>query len=297
MYLDGRLPMAPSPPRSPKAIRPTVLGHTAHGKLVNFYRPAMSDKNRQYYNDYWETMREWLPNPAVTSRQRKLFAAFVKPEAVVLDVGCGNGDHYGRFLATITPTYYGVDISDIAVEVARSYGICAQQHNLQAPLPFPDEMFDTVICLEVLEHLFTPDFVLGEMRRVLKPGGHIIFSVPNIAHISNRVRAVLGGFSPGGTPETSSRRQWADPHIRFFTVRSLRKFVVEQELRLIQLHGESFALFNTMPILSPLAARVIGWKRLQTWSRPFEFLAERWPSLCASHIFIVAQRNHTTTGD
>ncbi len=235
-------------------------------------------------------MREWLPNPSVSPRQRQLFMEFVKPETVVLDVGCGNGEHYGRFLASITPEYYGVDISDAAIEVAQSHGIRARQHNLQAPLPFPNEMFDIIICLEVLEHLFAPDFVLGEMHRVLKPGGHIIFSVPNIAHISNRIRAVLGGFSPGGTPETSSRRPWADPHIRFFTVRSIKAFVAEQNLRLLDLHGEGFALFNTMPVLSPLAAHLVGWERLKAWSRPFEFLAKWWPSLCANHLFVILGR-------
>lgn len=247
----------------------------------------MSDENTRYYDDYWKQMREWLPHPAVSARQRQLFAAYVKPDSVVLDVGCGNGEHYGRDLATITPEYYGVDVSDVAVAAAQENGIRARQHNLQLPLPFPDQMFDLIICLEVLEHLFAPDFVLAEMGRVLQPGGHIILSVPNIAHFSNRIRAVLGGFSPGGTPETSSRRQWADPHIRFFTVRSIKAFVAEQNLRLVQFQGENVALFNTVPVLSALAARVVGWERLKAWSRPFEPLATWWPSLFASHIFVV----------
>ncbi|HLF28877.1 MAG TPA: class I SAM-dependent methyltransferase [Anaerolineae bacterium] len=237
-----------------------------------------------YYDDYWSRHTGWTPHPSLTTLKRKLFTRFVTPHTVVLDVGCGNGVHYGRDLASIAPEYYGLDISEVAVETAQRNGIRAQSHNLQVPFPFPAGKFDTILCVEVLEHLFDPAFALSEMRRVLKGGGHIIVSVPNIAHLSNRVRAVLGGFSPGGTPETSSRRQWADPHIRFFTLRSLRGLAAEQRMNLVEVYGEGFSVFSTFPVFSPLAARLVGWERLERWSQPFEFLARWWPSLMAGHL-------------
>ena len=45
----------------------------------------------------------------------------------------------------------------------------------------------------------------------------------------------------------------------------------EQHLKLTELYGEGFSLFSTFPVLSPLAARGVGWDRLERWSRRFEF--------------------------
>ncbi|MCF8881061.1 class I SAM-dependent methyltransferase, partial [Hyphobacterium sp. SN044] len=47
-------------------------------------------------------------------------------------------------------------------------------------LPFADESFDLVVCLWVLEHLRSPENVLREVRRVLRPGGHFVFLTPNL---------------------------------------------------------------------------------------------------------------------
>ncbi|MCS6910403.1 MAG: class I SAM-dependent methyltransferase [Anaerolineales bacterium] len=214
---------------------------------------------------------------------------YITPTSVALDVGCGDGAHYGRLLAGIAREYHGLEISEMAVQVAQQNGIIARQHDLLTAFPYADHSFDVVLCIEVMEHLFEPSFVLAEMRRVLKPAGHIIISVPNIAHFSHRIRAVLGGFAPGGTPETSSRRPWADPHIRFFTVRSLKAFLAEHDMQPVELHGEGLGLFSTLPVISRLASRFVGWERLERWSQPFEFLAHWYPSLLAGSILIVAK--------
>jgi SAM-dependent methyltransferase len=61
------------------------------------------------------------------------------------------------------------------------------------PIPFDDETFDVVIMTEVLEHLVARhERVLGEIRRVMKNGGKLIFSVPNAATLNNRIRFLYG---------------------------------------------------------------------------------------------------------
>jgi methionine biosynthesis protein MetW len=245
----------------------------------------------QYYSGFWrEHVDGWTPQAALTPLKWKLFSRFVTPETTVLDVGCGDGSHYGRWLASIAHEYHGLDISDAAVASARQYNINAQRHDLQSPFPFSDEVFDTVLCIGVLEHLFAPAYALREMRRVIKSGGRIILSVPNIAHFSNRLRLMGGAFAPGGSPATSSRQQWADPHIRFFTVKSLNAFIAEQQLQCIELYGEAVSFFSTLPLASRLLARRLGWERLERWSQPFEFMARVRPSLFAGHLIAVARR-------
>jgi methionine biosynthesis protein MetW len=248
-------------------------------------------KITDFYEAYWTPREGWTPQPQLTPFKRKLFERFITAQTTVLDVGCGDGAHYGRRLAALAQAYHGLDISDQAVAVAQQNGIQAQQHTLETLFPFPDETFEVALCIEVLEHLFDPAFTLGEIRRVLKQDGHLILSVPNFAHFSNRLRALLGGFAPGGTPETSSQRPWADPHIRFFTIRSLAALIREQNLQLIELHGEGFSFFTTIPVLSRPVASLVGWEKLERWSQPLEFMAQVWPTLCAGHLIAVVARN------
>lgn len=61
------------------------------------------------------------------------------------------------------------------------------------PLPFPDASFDVVLFNETIEHLEgRPHGVLAEIRRVLRPGGRLFLTTPNVAGIRNRLRLLLG---------------------------------------------------------------------------------------------------------
>ena len=96
----------------------------------------------------------------------------------ILEVGCGSGGLLKLLQAT--NAVVGVDASEdgIAACVSRNIeGLCLDPSS--EPLPFPDQEFDVVICLETMEHLMSPYYALMEMRRVLKAGGKLICSVPN----------------------------------------------------------------------------------------------------------------------
>jgi SAM-dependent methyltransferase len=106
------------------------------------------------------------------------------PGVRVLDAGCGEGvlvEEYGSRLAI-----EGVDENYSSARV-RSASILA--------LPYPDASFDRAMCLDVLEHLTFEDQprALGELFRILKPGGELLVSVPNLAHLQSRVHFFLTG--------------------------------------------------------------------------------------------------------
>lgn len=64
------------------------------------------------------------------------------------------------------------------------------------PFPYPNEHFKTVLCCELLEHLPTdPMHMMGEINRILKPGGFLVLTTPNIASLRS-IAAVLLGFHP-----------------------------------------------------------------------------------------------------
>jgi 2-polyprenyl-3-methyl-5-hydroxy-6-metoxy-1,4-benzoquinol methylase len=100
---------------------------------------------------------------------------------------------------------------------------------------FTGEEFDLIFCGEVIEHLFSPDALMADIRRLLSPEGIVILSTPNLAYWVNRL-LLLFGLSPLFL-ENSSRRKLGrkfrflgagnstEGHIRLFTYRALREFV------------------------------------------------------------------------
>jgi len=68
------------------------------------------------------------------------------------------------------------------------------------PFPYPDGHFSTVLCCELLEHLPSdPMFMMSEINRILKPGGHLVLTTPNISSL-RAIAAILGGYHPGFFP-------------------------------------------------------------------------------------------------
>src|SRR5262245_51971601 len=102
----------------------------------------------------------------------------------VLDAGCGEGvlvDEYASRLRI-----KGLDAH---------YGSERVTTGSLMALPFPDASYDRALCLDVLEHLAYEDQprALSELARVLVPGGELLVSVPNLAHLQSRIHFLLRG--------------------------------------------------------------------------------------------------------
>lgn len=111
----------------------------------------------------------------------------------LLDVGCGDGDVTAEIRSLTGARVTGVDVSEVAVESSKRRGLEAYCVNVNDnALPFDDESFDVVYLAEVIEHLVRPDHALREIRRVLRPGGHLIVSTPNLACLPNRILLAVG---------------------------------------------------------------------------------------------------------
>jgi len=133
-----------------------------------------------------------------------LFQAAIGHGKRVLDLGCRSGALTRHFLEG--NEVVGLDVDRSALAKAEALGIEPVQANVEGPLPFEDGSFDAVVAGELLEHLQFPDALVGEIRRVLRPGGVIVGSVPNAYRVQSRLR-----FLRGHPPED-------DPtHLRMFS--------------------------------------------------------------------------------
>lgn len=103
----------------------------------------------------------------------------------LLDVGCGNGDlmlwYQNRGWETI-----GIEPSLKAVQIARSRGLKVIESSIE-DANLPDNYFDAITLVQVLEHLEDPRGVLNKLYRALKPGGLLIAGVPNFLCLDRQV--------------------------------------------------------------------------------------------------------------
>jgi 2-polyprenyl-3-methyl-5-hydroxy-6-metoxy-1,4-benzoquinol methylase len=167
---------------------------------------------------------------------RYLFAAdFLKPHrpSSVADISCGMG--YGTFeLCDVSKNIIGVDSSRELIKIASKR---VNDHNvtvrfLEKNLDYEDlspdieeGSIDAVVSFETLEHLVDPCRAVSQFSRILRPGGFLICSVPNVLYESG---------DGAGLPRNKSHKQW-------FRFGSLRRMVEGQGLHVAYRLGQSWS--------------------------------------------------------
>jgi malonyl-CoA O-methyltransferase len=138
--------------------------------------PVRPGPKRGY--DLWAETYDAAPNPVVAlDRRHALEHLAPQPGEVVLDAGCGTGGHFAGMLAAGARPV-GVDFSAgmLAVARRRHSAVPVAAADLSAGLPFRPGVFDAVLCSLVSEHLPEVERFFTEARRVLRPGGRLVFS-------------------------------------------------------------------------------------------------------------------------
>ena len=134
----------------------------------------------------------------------------------VLEVGGGQGELAARMQDELDAAVTFVDQSERMVELARERGIEDAHVGDVQELPFPDASFDTVVAAWMLYHVADIDRGLGEIARVLKPGGALIAVTNSVRHLEelrgarhDEVARLRGGRSTPRTARRRSRRHFA----------------------------------------------------------------------------------------
>ena len=186
-----------------------------------------------------------------------VLASLVTPHSTVLDLGCGSGALGQHLAETRSCTSDGVTLSEAEAVHARPHYRRVVVDNLETcdlTATFAGQRYDFIVCADVLEHLSRPERVLDACRALLAPGGKLLISVPNAAYSGLLAELMQGEFryrDEGLLDRT---------HLRFFTRRSLTRFLAEQGWALNSLdtvrrelpESEFQVAFDTLP---PAVAR------------------------------------------
>jgi SAM-dependent methyltransferase len=218
-------------------------------------------------------LRDFYEDPAVPAssgpdrarRQAEMLAevlAGTKGEARILDVGCGDGFATAMAAARLPGhRFAGLDWSAPSLRQARDRGVAVLRAGLDARLPIRSDSVDVVIMSEVIEHLVDTDSAVEEAHRVLKPGGSLLLSTPNLAAWYNR-----GLLAVGVQPvfsEVSLRSVFGRPgsqvagHLHMFTRRALVEFLAAYGLRTERVSGARY--HDVPPMLRPLDRLFCHW--------------------------------------
>jgi len=162
---------------------------------------------------------------AVTRADRLTAGAALLPRAGrVLDVGCGDGSltllvRGGRCFVA------GVDRDAARLRDARRKGVAVACADLDVTaLPYSDGAFGAVACLDVVEHVLDPGRLLGEIARVLRPGGVLVLTTPNIRFYPF-VLSLLRGRFPRTGGAAGDDGAWDGGHWHYFTFADIRQLV------------------------------------------------------------------------
>jgi 2-polyprenyl-3-methyl-5-hydroxy-6-metoxy-1,4-benzoquinol methylase len=143
--------------------------------------------------------------------------ALLDPAQRVLDVGCSTG-YLAERLQKRGKTVVGLDLDERSAELARRF--CAEVHVGDVEtmeLPFEPASFDAILCGDLIEHLRDPLALLERLRPLLRPGGRLVLSTPNIANWAMRLSLLFGRFR---------YTEWGildKTHTHFFTRKTLRE--------------------------------------------------------------------------
>jgi 2-polyprenyl-3-methyl-5-hydroxy-6-metoxy-1,4-benzoquinol methylase len=201
---------------------------------------------------HWNKVR----NKKVLDRENKSLNFLLKVAKngnKILDAGCGNG----KFLEMVSNKsknfeLYGLDFSKSEVNEAKKKGFNVKEANFEENIKFSSNLFDVIHAAEIIEHLYNPDNFLQELNRVLKKGGYLVMSTPNLCAWFNRLLVPIGVQPLFMEVSTKSKligsgflakfKKESNPvgHVRIFTLLALKDILKVNGFEILETKGAIF---------------------------------------------------------
>ena len=164
-------------------------------------------------------------NELFLQQKFKEVAKLIPPNSKVLDIGCNEGK-IRKYL--IKPDYFGADLDKKFTEKIKTEGFNAQSADLnKEEIPFKKERFDSILLLDIVEHVVDPQRLILSAKKMLNPKGKMIITLPNDYHLINKIRFLFNKpltedvFCPYG-------------HLHYFPIKLGEKFLISNGLRIIK---------------------------------------------------------------
>jgi methionine biosynthesis protein MetW len=169
------------------------------------------------------------PKPLSARADFVAIAKWIRPNARVLDLGCGDGSLLRYLKQERGVTAYGLEIDDARVLACVKNRVSVLQGDLESGLfGFEDQSFDYVILSQTLQAIRHTERIIREMLRVGREG---IVTFPNFGNWRLRLQ-VLGGRMP---VSRELPYQWYDtPNIHLFTIRDFEDFCARHDVRILE---------------------------------------------------------------
>jgi methionine biosynthesis protein MetW len=181
--------------------------------------------DKEFQNQYWKAHEQ------SSEFRHRACLDFIANKGSILDLGCGDGHLLAKLKDQGFTSLAGLDISEVAVEKAKTMGLDAKVFDFFADkLPYPDDSFDYVVLLDVLEHLFQPADILQEAARVSKK--YILISVPNFNSLPVRLQVLCGKVPENNRPGKG--------HIYWFNYQALKNIFKQNNLEIVELRVNTF---------------------------------------------------------
>ena len=166
--------------------------------------------------------------------------------AAILDCGCDTGRLAANLSVEHGHRVVGLDVHRPALTIAAARAISVVWFDLDSRtrLPFAASRFDGAILGDVIEHTRQPERVLARVSDLVKAGGFLIISVPNVAFVLTRIALLFGRFEyqDAGTRDRA--------HLRFFTRKTIVETVRNSGLEISSVRG--YTARRSLRALGPL---------------------------------------------
>jgi len=140
--------------------------------------------------------------PGVHKRFLKFFTDKSEPKGLkILDVGAGEG----ALTQKLFDMGYQMQACDFSPETFKFSPLKCDRVDITRSFPYKDSSFDRVLAVEVTEHILDHENFFSEINRILKPGGKLYISTPNILSMKSRFRFLFRGFPFGFNPLNMSQ--------------------------------------------------------------------------------------------
>jgi len=176
---------------------------------------------------------------------RRIIAGVVKGikngQGHILEIGCGHGDVTREYIAPNCASVVATDIVN-RFRAEETSGNISFQLEDALDLSFPEETFDGVISIDVIEHVEDDTRFIRESMRVLKEGGTLFFATPNRLRLSSLARYLIG--KPLRFPHMYAHHTVLGDilHLREYSLVDMQKFVAKFPVSSVEIKGIWFGI-------------------------------------------------------